>query len=161
MNWAHVHLLLNHVPVIGAAFGLALLAYGTWRRDAGVTKAALSVFVVVAMAAAAVFLTGEPAKELLEGTRGIPERLIERHENVALPALIAVTLVGAASLVALIIARWTALAAAWTRAALVLSVIAFGLLAWTAALGGQIRHEEIRSGAVTGAGHEADEHEGH
>jgi len=26
MNWAHVHLLLNHVPVLGTIFGVVLLA---------------------------------------------------------------------------------------------------------------------------------------
>jgi len=28
MNWAHIHLLLNHVPGLGTIFGLALLGYG-------------------------------------------------------------------------------------------------------------------------------------
>lgn len=51
MNWAHVHLLLNHVPVLGTIFGLALLGYALMRRNDGLTRVALGVFVVVALLA--------------------------------------------------------------------------------------------------------------
>ena len=27
MDWTHIHLLLNHVPVLGVIFGFLLLAY--------------------------------------------------------------------------------------------------------------------------------------
>ena len=158
MNWAHVHLLSNHIPVIGTAVGVALLGYGLWRKDQGVMKAALGVFVVVAAVAVTVFLTGEPAEDLLERTVRVPEALLDEHEDAALPALVAMGLVGAVSLIALIVARGKVLTAAWTRATLVLAVVAFGLVARTAALGGQIRHEEIRAGAAPTAGH-AEEHE--
>lgn len=88
----------------------------------------------------------------------MPEALLDEHEDAALPALVAMGLVGAVSLIALIVARGKVLTAAWTRATLVLAVVAFGLVARTAALGGQIRHEEIRAGAAPNAGH-AEEHE--
>lgn len=56
MNWAHIHLMLNHIPVLGTGFGLALLAWGMMRRNDSLQRAALAAFVVVALAAIPVYL---------------------------------------------------------------------------------------------------------
>ena len=49
MNPAHLHLMLNHIPVLGTAFGLGLLAFALWRRSDELKKTALGVFVLVAL----------------------------------------------------------------------------------------------------------------
>jgi hypothetical protein len=51
MTLTHLHLVLNHVPVLGTAFGLALLAFGIWRRSTELKKTALGVFVLTALMA--------------------------------------------------------------------------------------------------------------
>jgi hypothetical protein len=33
MSWGHLHLLLNHVPVIGTLLGLLLLLVGVWQKE--------------------------------------------------------------------------------------------------------------------------------
>lgn len=33
MSAAHVHLLLNHIPILGSIFGLLVLCYGIWRKS--------------------------------------------------------------------------------------------------------------------------------
>ena len=33
MNLTHLHLALNHIPVLGTAFGLALLIFGIWQKS--------------------------------------------------------------------------------------------------------------------------------
>lgn len=159
MNWAHIHLVLNHAPVLGTVFGLALLAYALARRDEGLKRIGLGVFVIVALVALPVFFTGEPAEGVVEGKAGISEPLIEAHESAALLALIAVELLGAVALAGLLFTRGRArpLSAPLASATVLVSLIAAAMMARTANLGGKIHHTEIRAGAVPPAGGEGGE----
>ena len=127
MNGVHIHLLLNHIPVIGMLIGLAVFALGVWRRNDSWTRLALGLFVVVAVASLATMLTGEGAEEAAE------------------LAAWASYLLGAVSLAGLIWVRGRALPRSLTVAILPLVVLVTGLMAYTANLGGQIRHTEIRA----------------
>jgi len=147
MSPVHLHLLLNHVPVIGTVIALCLLAYAWMRRDESIGRAALALLVVLAVAAAATFFTGEPAEEALEGASGISEALIERHEEAALLALLAIAALGVASLAVLLVSRGRTLARGAMLTILVAGLVPMAALAYTANLGGQIRHPEIRGGA--------------
>ena len=71
MSPTHLHLLLNHVPVLGTAFGLGLLVFGMGRKSQELKKTALGVFVIVALLAVPAYLTGEPAEDGVQGLPGI------------------------------------------------------------------------------------------
>ena len=160
MNWAHLHLLSNHVPVLGTLFALGLLAWGVLRRNDAVKRAALGTFVVVALLALPAYFTGEPAEGVVEHAAGVAETSIEAHESAAVASLIGAELVGLAALVALYRARGgRASSPSLTRLVLVMATVTTGLMAWTANLGGAIRHPEIRSAAQS-SGAESDEGEG-
>ncbi len=147
MNWAHVHLVLNHIPVLGAIFGLALLAWALLRRNEALERAALGTFVVVALAAVPVFLTGEPAEGVVEHLAGTAEPAIKAHEEAALVALIAIEGLGLFALTTLLLFRKRALPGPVAGAALVFAVATAGWMAQTANLGGRIRHAELRAQA--------------
>jgi uncharacterized membrane protein len=148
MNAIHLHLLLNHVPVIGAVIGVALLVGALARRSDELGKAALALFVVLASISAVVFLTGEPAEELVEKLPGFSEALTHQHEEVAEVALFAMIAVGVFSALGLLVFRKRPMARWVTPAALALSLVAAGLMGYAANLGGMIRHTEIRSASV-------------
>lgn len=153
MNGAHLHLLVNHVPVLGLFFGLALLVAALWRRSTELTRTSLVVFALTAVAAIVVYLTGEPAEDSVEGLAGVSRALIERHESAALAATIGVGVLGGVALVGLAGFRRLAAVPRWfTSSSLVLALATAGLMGWTANLGGQIRHTEIRAGAPAGDG---------
>ena len=80
MSSIHLHLLLNHVPVIGAVLGLALLGVAFLRRSDELGKFALGAFAFLGAVSVVVFLTGETAEELVEKLPGFSEALTERHE---------------------------------------------------------------------------------
>lgn len=151
MNAPQVHLMMNHVPVIGVLFAVLALAIGLLWRSAAVLRLALAVLVLVALAAIPVFLSGEPAEETLEDLAGVSHASIESHGDAAKPVMIGLELLGLVALVALL--RYRARVVAPRLAALLLvAVIALGgALAWTAHLGGKIRHPELRGGAVSAA----------
>ena len=111
-------------------------------------KAALGVFVIVALAAVPVYLTGEPAEDGVESLPGVSKPIIEQHEAAAGVALTGVVVLGVAALAGLIVFRRGRPLPVWfSVSSLAASLIVSGLMAWTANLGGQVRHTEIRANA--------------
>ena len=157
MNWAHLHLLSNHIPVLGTLFGLLLLGWGMMRRNASLQRAALATFFVVALVAIPVFLTGEPSENAVEHLAGTAEAAIETHEDAALLSLISVEVLGVIAVLGFIRGRAN-LSRFVTRSTLVLAIVTAGLMARTANLGGKIRHAELRG--VTAPQQESDERAG-
>ena len=145
MNPTHLHLMLNHVPVLGTAFGLGLLVFGLGRRSPELKKTALGVFVIVALLTVPVYLTGEPAEDGVKSLPGISKAFIEQHEEAASVAFTGIIVLGAAALTGLLLLQRGKMLPAWFFSLmLAASLIASGLMVWTANLGGQIRHTEIR-----------------
>lgn len=151
MNSAHLHLLLNHVPVFGVAFGILLLVLARWRRSDELRRVGLALLVATAVAGLAAYLTGEPAEEAVERLADVSEAAMERHEDAARFATIGTALAGMVALAALALrTRAAGVARGLTTLTLLVAAGAFALMAWTANLGGQIRHPEIGSTAAGG-----------
>lgn len=149
MDLLHIHLLLNHFPVIGTIIGIALLVLGFLSKSDAIKRASLAVFFGIALLTIAVYLTGLPAEDRVEKAAGVSKALIEEHEEAAMPAFIAMEITGFVALIGLFVSfRISKFANVSFAAALTLSLVTFGLIARTANLGGQIRHVEIRSGAA-------------
>lgn len=147
MSWGHVHLLLNHVPVIGTFLCLLLLLVAFGRKSDELKKVTLGLFVLIALVTVPVYLTGEPAEEMVENIPGISKPMIDRHENSALFSLIAVEVAGIIALAGLLLFQTKRrLGNLLAIVTLAFSVVTGGLLAWTSNLGGQVRHTEISSG---------------
>ena len=152
MSTTHVHLLLNHIPVIGILIGFVIFGLGVWRRNDSWTRLALGLFAAVALVAFATMLTGEGAEEAVENLPGVSESLIESHEEAAKLAAIGAYVLGAISLAALGWVRRRPLPRTLTVTVLPVVLVVTGLMADTATLGGQIRHTEIRAESAAGAG---------
>jgi len=147
MNATHLHLMLNHLPVLGTAFGLGLLVFGLWRRSNELKKVALGVFVLAALATVPVYLTGEPAEDGVKSLPGVSHAFMEEHEDAAGAAFTGVAVLGVAAFVGLIVyRRGRALPVWFSVSSVVAALLVSGLMGWAATLGGQIRHSEIRSG---------------
>ncbi len=145
MNGAHLHLILNHFPLIGLICCVALLLGGLWRKTPDVARAGIVALVIVAVISIPVYLTGEPAEEIVEQLPGVSDDLIHPHEEAALVALIALEVLGALALVGLIVFRGPNPLPGWfVPTLLVLGFLATGWLAWVSYLGGQIVHQEAR-----------------
>ena len=157
MDVLHLHLLLNHVPVIGIPIGAALLAWGLMRAQRAVQRAGLAVLLMMALAAVPVFFTGEPAEERVEHLPGVASAMIERHESAGEQAMIAAQLVWIAAAAALFMSRrQRPLARPAGLAVLVIATVAAGVMARAGYLGGQIRHTEL--GTAAPAAVEDEEH---
>src|SRR6266542_3751374 len=71
MNATHIHLFLNHIPLISAAVAILLIAIGVVKKSAELKKASLWIFVVAALITIPVYLTGEPADGIIDHRGGL------------------------------------------------------------------------------------------
>jgi FtsH-binding integral membrane protein len=143
MNPTHIHLLLNHFPIVGTLIGSAILLYSIIKKQN--TGKTIGTFIIVVMAVIAlpVFLTGEPAEESIEDMAGISKALIHDHEEASEKAFWLMEVTGIISLVALIFYKTrSAFAPKSFLIAFAFSAISFFAMAWTGYLGGKIRHPE-------------------
>ena len=148
MNWPHVHLILNHLPVIGLPAGLLLLAWGLMRKSEDVKRVGLIAFAIVADASLAVYISGGRAEDVVEHLPGVSEAMIDTHSSAAGFALTGSLIVGAAALAGLFLFRRAAAFPRWfVLTMLGLSLVVSAVFVRTANLGGEIRHTVIRSGA--------------
>jgi drug/metabolite transporter (DMT)-like permease len=127
---------------------LLLLAFALYRRSDDIARAALLLAALVGAASLAVYFTGEPAESLIEHLPGFSEAVVERHEDAALVATLVAGATGILALVILALHRHGRRIPRRTIAAAAgFALIGCGAMGYTAYLGGQVRHTEIRANA--------------
>ena len=149
MDWTHLHLALNHVPVFGTPFLLGLLMWSWARRQAMTLRFCLWLFMGLAAASIAIKFTGDFAAEMVGAFSGFDKVLIERHEKAADQATAGVFFMGIAAAATLFLGRGGRAAPQWSLGLLaLLALVTFALMVRTANFGGHIRHPEIRPEAA-------------
>ncbi|MFZ5625353.1 MAG: hypothetical protein ACOY71_13170 [Gemmatimonadota bacterium] len=152
LSATHLHLMLNHLPVIGTGLVLLIMLWGVVRRSRDVLLTGLGLTVLLALAAPVVKKTGEDAEEQVEKAAWFDEDMVHEHEERGETAVIVLMVTGVIALAGVVTAR----GGRDVRPVVAYAATAFlaasaALMAWTALAGGRIRHEEIRPGAVQAA----------
>ena len=149
-NFAHVHLLLNHVPTIGSVVALGLLIVAFIRRDEGLKLVGLEVLFAIALLTLPAYMTGVAAFQKLRGQPGVSESAIRLHQDVALYGFTWMELAGFIGWIALWQARRRGHAArGLVPAVTALLIMALVVMARAANLGGDIRHPELGGASVS------------
>jgi uncharacterized membrane protein len=155
MNLAHLHLLLNHFPTVGMIVGIALFAVCLISRNEHLVRPSLLIFFGIAVLTIPTYVTGNSAQLAICKVQdkmtdpckdtNVSRALIEAHEAAALPAFVVMIVNGAFAWLGLWQYRRSGRVPKSTQlVVMALSVIAFGLMARAANMGGDIRHPEIR-----------------
>lgn len=147
MNASQVHLALTHMPVILGLTGLAILTVSLFIKKPVITNIAYWILLAAGLFAVPVFFTGEGAEEISEHLPGVSESIVSKHEELAKFSFYAALLVAAGALIGLFPWKKSLLRVVYYFV-LIASIITTGLMIQTAHLGGQIRHTEIRQGAL-------------
>lgn len=147
MNGAHLHLLVNHLPIIFPIVGVIVMITGIISKSEAVKRTAFMIFVFGALAAIAAMSTGEGAEEVVEKINGVTENYLESHEEVAETFAILSYILGVLSLLGL----WASFKQKTFSSLISIGtlIFAFAVLFFakqTGTTGGEIRHTEIRSG---------------
>jgi uncharacterized membrane protein len=138
---AYLHLLSNHVPILGSLFGILLLVVALLYPNLKTTLSAYIILLLSGLGGLVAYFTGEPAEESIEHVKGISHKVIHIHEEMAENSLFFVFLLTAAAIIGLWAERQK-----WESAkkielfTLVVGIVAFILFAFTGYLGGHIRH---------------------
>jgi hypothetical protein len=151
MSAAHLHLALNHIPVLGTLLGATVLAYGLGRGYEAVQRVGLVLLVVAGGGALAVYWTGGAAEEVVEGLAGVSHEAIEAHEAWGWYALLTGIGSGGAAFVALIVRSMGRRVTPWGHVVVLgLALLSSGAMMYTANLGGQVHHPELRASPPSG-----------
>ncbi len=143
MNQAWLHLMTNHIPVLGLPFVALALAWGLARRHDAVIRLALFGAVLLGPITAFVVWSGEGAEEVVEDTPWASRTRIHDHEEVGEKARLAALAVAAGALVVLMMGRRGAIHRGGSIAVLVGVLAASGVTGYAAVEGGEIRHDEV------------------
>lgn len=149
MNDAHLHLVVNHFPIIGTIFGLGILITGIILKNNILKSTAYALFIVAAVFAAFSMGTGEGAEELVEDMPSIGKQIIHEHEEMAEKLAIILYVLGAISLAGLFLNyKKHAKAQLVSYLSLIVAIVGVFFAQQTGTTGGEIRHTEIRTNAV-------------
>lgn len=155
MNDAHLHLIVNHFPIIGTIFGFGILFAGIVLKNNSVKNTAYYLFIVAAIFAFASMATGEGAEELVEDMPSIGHEIIHEHEEMAEKLAIVLYLLGLVSIAGLYTnSKRYAQAKLVSFLALTIAAVGIFLGQQTGTTGGEIRHTEIRPNAIQASGAE-------
>lgn len=149
MNDAHIHLLVNHLPIILPMIAIIARITAFFLDSDALKRFAMIMLILSGIFAFASMQSGEKAEEMLESTVFFTESYIEAHEEAAETYAIFTYVIAVMAIISL----W----ADFTKKsfAMILSEITLGLCIVsmyfaqkTGTTGGEIRHEEIRPGFV-------------
>ncbi len=149
MNFAHIHLIINHVPLLTIPMAALFLIYGILRHNESLKRFSLFVLIATAATVIPVYLTGEPAEKVIVHLPGISEKLIEAHEEAAELSLILTLVVGGMALAVLLFPKKAIVSELGPKATVLACLSAVTLLGYTANLGGKIHHPEASDSTFT------------
>lgn len=141
MDQTHLHLITNHLSIIGTLFAGIVLLIGLLSNTVQTRMAAFILMLISSISGYITFKTGHEAEETVEHIKGISEYVIEQHEEFAEKALWFIILLFVASIVGLYAGKKNIVSEkkiSWII--LLISFISFAVFAWTGYLGGQIMH---------------------
>ncbi|MFY7740398.1 MAG: hypothetical protein ACOVQC_07765 [Flavobacterium sp.] len=161
MNDAHLHMVVNHFPIIGIILGFGVLIAGIVFKNDSVKNTAYSLFIVGAIFAALSMATGEGAEEIVEDMPSVGKKIIHEHEEMAEKLAIVLYLLGVVSIAGLYTnIKKHSQAKLVSFLVLTIAVIGVFLGKQTGTTGGEVRHTEIRVNAGTSSDTIQNEEEG-
>lgn len=155
MNDAHLHMVVNHFPIIGAILGLGVLIAGMILKNRSIKNTAYVLFIVAAVFAAFSMGTGDGAEEMVEDMPNIGKQIIHEHEEIAEKFAVVMYLLGFCSLLGIYFDYKNHTKAKLVAAVtLIIAIVAVALSSFVGTSGGEIRHTEIRANATPTIGTE-------
>lgn len=150
MNDAHLHMVVNHFPIIGTIFGLGVLIAGLFLKNTTLKNTAYVMFIIAALFSFASMSTGEGAEEMVEDLPNVGHKIIHEHEELAEKFAIVMYVLGASSIVGLYLNfKNHAKSKLVSLVVLLLAIVATFFSINVGTSGGEVRHTEIRENNST------------
>jgi uncharacterized membrane protein len=147
MNTAHLHLIVNHLSIVGLGFAILFNLLAIIRKSPDLMKVSFWFYILIGLLAALPILTGDGAGEVLKTYPGISNDAIEEHETWGYVFFFGLLTIGVVALSALWFSRKNELI---LKKFSIATLVIAGLLMFPAfqagTKGGKIRHPEIEQG---------------
>ena len=151
MTAAQIHLALNHFPIAGSILALVILIWGLVAKSDQIKMVGIGLIIIASVTGGIVAATGDGAEEIVEHKPLVTEHLIHEHEEAADAAAMAMYLASVFGIAWLVMKKLNKPHSEKVFIALlIVNLASAGMVANAAHKGGQIRHDEIRDGAVVG-----------
>jgi hypothetical protein len=147
MNTANLHLIVNHIPMVGLGFAILLNLFAIVRKSPELIRLSCWFYILIGLSSVLSIVTGDGAGEIARTYPGISNDAIEYHETWGYVFFYGLIAVGLTAIAALWFSRKNDLILKkFSSVMLVVALLAL-ILAWQAgATGGKIRHPEIEQG---------------
>ncbi|MDQ0477721.1 hypothetical protein [Chryseobacterium sp. MDT2-18] len=147
MKNSHLHLVVNHLPIIFPIVGIIILFLGIFTKSEVKKRNGYTIFILGALASIAAMATGENTEDAIEKLQGVSKDLIHIHEEAAELFAGFSYVTGGFSLLALF-SSWKNYSISRFAPYIVglLAIITLFFAQKAGTTGGEIRHTEIRSG---------------
>jgi uncharacterized membrane protein len=152
MDLAHLHLLINHFPIVGTLIGTVIMLYALVKNEKVLQRTVLVLWVVLAAISPLVMSTGEEAEHKVEEMPGMSHDVIHEHEEAAEYAYWMIIGLGVISLAALSLYKMGSDISMATKISFVISLFVATAMIRTGYLGGLIRHTEIQTNQTSFSG---------
>ena len=147
MNEAHMHLMVNHLPVVLPIVSILLMLFGFVLKSEPFKRAAYLIFIFGAFTTLSAMITGEGAEEIIENIDRNTPLYIHNHEETAEVFALLSYVLGVLSFIGI----WGSYRGKnWSKTfsiiTLLFSLVVVFFASETATSGGRIQHTEIRNG---------------
>ncbi|WP_226064944.1 hypothetical protein [Kaistella polysaccharea] len=147
MDELHMHLVVNHLPIIFPVVGIIILLIGIFSKSEVTKRNAYIIFILGAITSMVAMGTGEGAEDSATKIAGLSENLIKKHEEVSEIFAALTYVLGAISLVALIASFRNSVISKYAPFLVgIFAIVSLFFAQKVGTTGGEIRHTEIRTG---------------
>jgi uncharacterized membrane protein len=145
MNDAHLHMVVNHFPIIGTILAIGILIAGLFTKNNGIKNTSYFLFILAAIFGALSMGTGEGAEELVKDLPDVGWKIIHEHEEIAEKLALLLYVLGLLSVVALYLNfKKNAKEKMVSFIILGVALVSLVVVQKVGTSGGEIRHTEIR-----------------
>jgi len=143
MNPAHLHLIVNHIPIFTTVIGIFILMWGMYKSSSSIRNIAFILFIFGAVGSYVAIETGESAEDIVEEVATVSHDAIHDHEEAAELSLWFAIVMGLLSVGALAAKKLNLrFETSLHIVILVTALITAGILMYVAYEGGEIMHQE-------------------
>lgn len=151
MNDAHLHMLINHFPIIGLFFGFLILLFGIIKNNSTLKSTAYIIFIFCTIMGKVSMMTGDKAEHAVEDMAGFSHDYIHEHEEAAELFMKPLYILGVTSIFGLVsIVKKRGNQKFISICIVLIAAICLFLSKNVGTTGGEIRHTEIRENATDG-----------
>lgn len=147
MNGAHLHLMFNHLSIVGLGFVFLVNLLVMFEKHPTLKKLPCWLYIILALMALMAILTGDSASEIISTYPGVDISVIEYHETWGYAFFYGLVVLGVISLAGLWFSRKSS--ANLFKFSIATLIVALGVAFFafkTGGTGGSIRHPEIEQG---------------